>query len=120
MVKTSPMTLWSSVGDEGALTPPFFGETSPQTHHYSLRSTQDTQAKAFHCAVNSKMSGLTVTGYRVLASGRSNGAFRQRKWQQQQWGRKKDYSCFCDHFCPSKLWGLALAPLAVDVKRQHK
>ncbi|XP_068314767.1 uncharacterized protein [Pyrus communis] len=38
----------------------------------------------------------------------------ERKWQQQQWGRKKDYSCFCDHFCPSKLWGLALAPLTVE------
>ncbi|XP_048429654.1 uncharacterized protein LOC103958924 isoform X2 [Pyrus x bretschneideri] len=52
-------------------------ETSPQNHHHSLRSTQDTQAKAFHCAVSSKMSGLAVTGYRVLASGRSNGAFRK-------------------------------------------
>ncbi|KAM2983931.1 hypothetical protein FF2_009795 [Malus domestica] len=53
------------------------GETSPQNHHHSLLSTQDTQAKAFHCGVSSKMSGLAVTGYRVLASGRSNGAFRK-------------------------------------------
>ncbi|KAM2045678.1 hypothetical protein ACFX1T_009843 [Malus domestica] len=53
------------------------GETSPQNHHHSLLSTQDTQAKAFHCAVSSKMSGLAVMGYRVLASGRSNGAFRK-------------------------------------------
>ncbi|KAB2597638.1 RNA-binding E3 ubiquitin-protein ligase MEX3C [Pyrus ussuriensis x Pyrus communis] len=79
----------------------------------------DTQAKAFHCAVSSKMSGLAVMGYRVLASGHSNGAFKplERKWQQQQWGRKKDYSCFCDHFCPSKLWGLAFAPLTVETLR---
>ncbi|KAM1710973.1 hypothetical protein ACFXTN_001280 [Malus domestica] len=40
--------------------------------------------------------------------------FKERKWHQQQWGRKKDYSCFCDHFCPSKLWGLALALLTVE------
>ncbi|RXI02427.1 hypothetical protein DVH24_030356 [Malus domestica] len=46
-----PLTHSLTTGHTGAPTLPFSGKTSPQNHYHSLRSAQDTQAKAFHCAV---------------------------------------------------------------------
>ncbi|KAM1065264.1 hypothetical protein COP2_021321 [Malus domestica] len=63
-------------------------------HHHSLRSAQDTQAKAFHCAV------APATAHRLLLRDSPLPTSRE-KVAAAAVGKNKVFSCLCDCLCPS-------------------
>ncbi|KAM2605310.1 hypothetical protein TB2_034127 [Malus domestica] len=75
-------------------TPPFSGKTSPQNHHHSLHSTQDTQAKTFHCAM------ALATVHQLLLRDSPLLTLRE-KVAAAAVGKKKVFYCLCDCLCPS-------------------
>ncbi|KAM1814897.1 hypothetical protein ACFX11_028506 [Malus domestica] len=81
-------------GHTGVPTPPFSGETSPRNHHHSLHSAQDTQEKAFHCAVATATVHLLLLRDSLLPTSRENVAAA---------AVGKVFSCLCDCLCPSNL-----------------